>query len=441
MTELDFDELDKAVNSLMSNVDASKRNPALDDPKDNVITLDSSAEPMPIESIPTVVQPAVEPKNSSPVVSDSADPVSPVVEPEQKSEIIETPNYTYTADAPNTPETPEGNQPDQSSEPTPTPATDPTHKDTPEVDEPTPGVDTPRSIPANPGSLAVKRRGQFMDMIHPSSDMKTSATQSAKRHKNIIMPTAPKADLAKLNEVMPSNASSLPESTEAEPSYNNADISGVATFPGAESSTSSYATNEDGEPGDKTPLTTPFLADTKPEKRPLGVAASEVPAVEVKNTTDIAPEDQTTPVVPQHLPEELRADILAVESNGLVNASAPVIKAESLNTEDHTISERDEADMAEKAVEENVGHNLRGQLAKTATVAMSSGSIPQQYSESPSTGDQSSGSIYDTDNYHQPIVDAKATKKKSHALKWVLGSISLLVLGGAAGVGYFFLTH
>ena len=46
MTELDFDELDKAVNSLMGDVDTSKRNPGLDDPEDNVVTLTMQDKPV-----------------------------------------------------------------------------------------------------------------------------------------------------------------------------------------------------------------------------------------------------------------------------------------------------------------------------------------------------------------------------------------------------------
>lgn len=41
MSEIDFDELDRAVNDLMSNVDTSKRHEGLDDPEDKVVTLDS----------------------------------------------------------------------------------------------------------------------------------------------------------------------------------------------------------------------------------------------------------------------------------------------------------------------------------------------------------------------------------------------------------------
>jgi hypothetical protein len=93
MTELDFDELDKAVNNLMSNVDTTKRPEGLDDPEDKVVSLDATT-------------PA-----------------------------------TVTASGP----------------------------------LPAPAPVAQSSQPTTPSALAVKRRGQFMDVIHPSSDMTTVA--------------------------------------------------------------------------------------------------------------------------------------------------------------------------------------------------------------------------------------------------------------------------
>jgi hypothetical protein len=61
-------------------------------------------------------------------------------------------------------------------------------------------------------------------------------------------------------------------------------------------------------------------------------------------------------------------------------------------------------------------------------------SITQQYTEQPSANQQS-GSIYDTENYHQPL--AHNAKKRSGA--WVILWIFLLViLGAGAGVAFYF---
>ena len=42
MADLDFDELDKAVNNLMAGVDTSKRQPGRDDPEEKVVDLDAN---------------------------------------------------------------------------------------------------------------------------------------------------------------------------------------------------------------------------------------------------------------------------------------------------------------------------------------------------------------------------------------------------------------
>lgn len=105
MTELDFEELDKAVNSLMSGVDTTKRSVVADDPEDKVVTLD----------------------DPTPVASPTSDEIS-----------------TSTSSP---------------------------------VGQPNP-------------SLAVKRRGQFMDVMHPSSDMKSTTVATPAHRQGITITPA-----------------------------------------------------------------------------------------------------------------------------------------------------------------------------------------------------------------------------------------------------------
>ena len=63
-------------------------------------------------------------------------------------------------------------------------------------------------------------------------------------------------------------------------------------------------------------------------------------------------------------------------------------------------------------------------------------SIPQQYQEEKSTGDQPSGSIYDTDSYHQPL--AHPAKTKSGWL-WIIWILLLLIVSGGGAVALYFL--
>ena len=385
MTELDFDELDKAVNSLMGDVDTSKRNPGLDDPEDNVVTLTMQDKPVDV---------------STPAMPAAAAPASDVVE----------------AAAPAAPVAP----------------------------------------------LAVKRRGQFMDMVHPSSDMK-SPFAPVNRQGTTLQPTtaivtpeapiaAPEPQLDTTN--VPSLAMEMestgtgtppaatmpvePEASVDEPVKNEwpdpIDMAQPAVSQEPEATTSSEdaeTTNESDvsapdfpadnqeeseQPGtdaqpvvdEVEPLSSPFIPDAKVEKRPLGMPVSEdplppsaEPTPEPEQSPDLPPLD-TPPVI---LPPELNSDVMSLESSNTgvaspeVPAPAPAVAADALSS--------------------------------SAAV-----SIQQQYTEQPSTGDQTNTPIFDTSTHVQPL---EAPKKKS-VLKWILAVLFLLVVGVAAGVAYFYYT-
>jgi hypothetical protein len=381
MTELDFDELDKAVNNLMTNVDTSKRPEGLDDPEDKVVTLDSS-----------------------PVVASTGDPQSAV---------------------------------------TPVAA----------------------STPSSSATLAVKRRGQFMDVIHPSSDM-TSSARPVKRDGVSIAPTVPivpdevapveapvddtdaalTPNVVALDMESTGTATPVDSVTPAEPlSQENTPPSEtsqawpdpidfaatLAPTSDAESTSLVEPKSEsvaDGEPSqpasdtelpedvlkevaappDPAPLTTPFLADAKVEKRPLG-ANSDLDAQSTSESPgEVESPAPSTDVV--NLPDELKNDVVAAEPTDTTTPSSVTAEPTS------TIPQSSES------------------------VVPAGGAITQQYAEQASTGDQSSGSIYDTATYHQAI-DTATPAKKSSPLKWILWVVILLLTGAAAGVAYFYFTR
>ena len=72
MSDIDFDELDKAVNNLMSNVDTRKRNEGLGDPEVKTVTLDGEPE----APLPTEVAALAAHKPSTEVIVPSA-PIAP----------------------------------------------------------------------------------------------------------------------------------------------------------------------------------------------------------------------------------------------------------------------------------------------------------------------------------------------------------------------------
>ncbi|MBB1555550.1 hypothetical protein HG445_000975 [Candidatus Saccharibacteria bacterium] len=396
MSEIDFDELDRAVNDLMSNVDTSKRHEGLDDPEDKVVTLDSSST----ESGKVA---------SSPVAETTT--VTPMSAPEAKP------------------------------------------------------------APAQSSPLAVKRRGQFMDMVHPSSDM-TSASRPVKRDGVSIMPPSETVSTSPSTESVkkPSSVTNTPVNNKPVPTLSSIRTPSSTTavpmpmstpapaVPSAEKSSrpttssaiqppvqpnptapiaSSYSSPGVIEPSDNKndqpeevasveseipaeivdeassisspqPLpTAPFLSDARVEKRPLG-ANSESAA---KPPQNIAEEEDAPVAEPVSLPAELQGDVVAVE------ASVPldIDKAGSLSEVDGQSSDAD--------------------LVVDAGVDLTAQSIEQTDAD-----DQVNGSIYDTANYHQPI-DGKKPEKKSSPLKWLAWFLVLLIVGVGAGVAYFFLTH
>ncbi len=361
MSDIDFDELDKAVNSVMSKVDTTKRDESVDDPEDKVITLDTDAD---------LASPA------SDANAATSKPAAPVV---------------------------------QSADPIPAP-TKPA-----ETAAPVAAASTP--------ALAVKRRGQFMDVIHPSSDMK-AVPKPMKREGIALVPTV--ADV-------------LPELAPADTEPATSTLAAAADQPVAsEVPEVQLAADEENlsmsiEP---TPLVSPFLPDAKPEKRPLGGGssdASEVSVVASPDDVDVATEPASderaeqsdVPAETSVLPEELQTDVLALETADTTVTVEPTMEPQT--------------DVATEAIAvEDTPEPPEEPAAEPAVPA--GGSIAQQYTESPSSGDQTNGSIYDTSNYHQPIEAAPAAKKSS-PLKWIILAIVLLVLGAGGGVGYFVLTH
>lgn len=396
MTELDFDELDKAVNSLMGDVDTSKRNPGLDDPEDNVVTLTTA------EATPAAPAASVSAVSASQTSADS--------------------------------------------------------------------------------SLAVKRRGQFMDVIHPSSDMKATPAKvnrqgaSVEPTTAVTMPESPQpavatdalAEAAVSSLDMESTGTAIPpvaqttatpdapidaapaatelpksdwpdpidlamqdeepiKATEAVSSTEPAPES-AATVPSDTSHQESgeapseqiptEVVDEVAQPAVDAPLSSPFLPDAKVEKRPLGMP---VP-VELEQQLEPAPspteqreeetspaneaESQINPVVP--LPSELQSDILALESSN----SQPIAEATTATQ------------------------------AETPTVGVESmavgGSIPQQYQEQQRSSTGDSTPIYDTSTHTQPL---EKPKKKKSPLVLVVVVLVLALVGGLAGAAYYYFTH
>jgi hypothetical protein len=375
MKELDFDELDRAVNSLMTNV------PTTPAPKkdDDVVTLniESSTPDTPVAS-------------SIPVTA------APLATPTTLSQIA-TPPTGDTAPAPRT------------SAPT-------------------------LSVAARRGA------GRFMDVVHPSSDMKKPTVPVSRQGATIEPSQSTQAQPpAVADPELETPAKVTPEPSTAgtewpDPldvaNFDTEDTSKVASKP-VESTlvVPELPKSESLAPKEpEAPLTTPFLPDAKVEKRPLGSPTS--PVEEPDHTPILNPEssqgssvndpDDQLPAIPKDvepiLPAELQGDLMAIEAD--TNSGIP-------KTEEG------------QPIENILKHKpMESSVTPEPPVSTGPTSIPQQYREEPSTGDQGNGAIYDTDTYHKPI---EHPAKKKSGWMWVIWILVILVVGAGGGAALFFL--
>jgi len=255
------------------------------------------------------------------------------------------------------------------------------------TDEPAPSP-TPTDTPAARRASG----GRFMDLVHPSSDMR-SPTPSATS-------AAPQA----APQPMSSPAASAPSQPQV-------------------------AVPTDDTAPTTAPLESPFLPGAKVEKRPLGGDSSMSMVVEAPvepsaaapiETPEAVPTDTVSPDVA--FPDPM--DFPSNHSEPIANEAAAQGAPESTATES---TPEPVAPTPPITPAEPLPSEAQSEVLATA-------SIPQQYQEQATTTQQS-GAVYDTEAYHQPI--APAPKKRSGA--WVVLWIFLLIIFGAAiGAAVYF---
>lgn len=273
------------------------------------------------------------------------------------------------------------------------------------------------TAPAATTPLAARRStGQFMDVVHPSSNMRPST---------VTIPERPAFQTSSVNPV-----------TSTTPSANSDGWPDPIDFTSTNKTDTVKDNNEDDDINKisdditkslgqtENPIESPFLSGTTVEKRPLGAFSTE-PVVEdmapkmpdLQNSMPTDNVDTTKPSDPKiPMPAELQDDLLSIESNDDVTpeaAEAPKTSAPFTPIQDNDTAK------APTPMPQPTG----------AT------SIAQQYKEQPSTGDQNSAAIYNADNYPKSVVTP--VKKKSGWM-WVLWIIILLIVGAGTGAAVYF---
>lgn len=421
MTELDFDELDKAVNSLMKGAPV-KKGPNLTD--EQTLTIK-----------PTL------PENGQPSLNALSAAVA---------------DTTSAA-----------------------------------VDSPSSSITGGESKPTTSQSSVASRRGRFMDMVRPAAAQPATPSRTSSRQGLTIEPKGPLmtdvkpvttsqitpvSTVASPVEVTPPTVASENVGSEQSQKTDWPDPLEMADYESTPVSTAKKRNASDEDEltkgistlqSDSEPLSSPFLPDTKVEKRPLGGSLLASPLVEseqeghdkVPSTTSKEDLGEQLPAnladSRPGLPEELSTDLMALESDANTialpadeaksDAVAQATQATSL--EDSSIEKQPVKESAPSKdevltpkvspVENPKQEAIHSQpVAPDHTLPPGPISIPQQYREEPSTGDQNNGAIYDTDAYHQPLAHPK--KKKSGWI-WVVWTVVFLALGAAGGAALYFL--
>ena len=324
--------------------------------------------------------------------------------------------------------------------------------------------------------LAARRSGRFMDMMHPSSDMKNplnTSLRTTSRNAPTIQPTtepAPVEPVAQTQSIpaltaadyhSPVGVTEQREAPAAQPDASAdteawldplADFIDEAPATTDEQSTDTAPAQSSSEDEDEAlftideteleelePLISPFLTDAKVSKRPLGGAAAPLhdevmleselgraPVLGVfadSSMTSRDPEDQLpaqpAPSVVTELPAELQRDLMAIESSPAGDDEQALQSVQR----------------PKRAVQPATG-GRPVKAPRSDDAASGPTSIQPQYKEVKATGDQSNGSIYDTDAYHQPL--AHPAKKKSGWM-WIVWVLLLLVAGAGGAAALYLL--
>lgn len=244
---------------------------------------------------------------------------------------------------------------------------------------------------ASTAPAARRSSGRFMDVVHPSSDMR-SATPTPERS----APREPEED--KREEEKPvERTSDWPDPL---------DFHGF-TVDEPEKAEETPVPEQAPAPAEVSqPLESPFLSDTKVEKRPLGAFSStETPTANESDTLLLEAPDE---------------ELLTAETEE---------KTENIPTPEPAVEEVVKGETPQPVIEPTPEPTPIQQEPQGPT------SITQQYKEQPSTADQPSGAIFDTETYHQPLVHTPKKKSGALVIVWIL---ALILVGAGAGAAVYF---
>jgi len=302
----------------------------------------------------------------------------------------------------------------------------------------------PVSVAAVVSPAARRTSGRFMDVVHPSSDMRPStdvrppAPSAPSLHREEVIAPADPVSSRPVPAAVASSAFHWPEpikvaprqevSVAAEPEVIAEPVPEVlpepivapVPAPVAEPAVAPVATPAPElvttplvlEDILDSPLESPFLNDAKVEKRPLGAFSTSEASAPLYETLD----------EPQSV--EAPAEVIEIPT--------PETPAEDSPTPVEAATEAPEEELLLEAHTETSHFQ---EPVVTPDVPAGPTSITQQYKEQPSTDTEPNGAIYDTDAYHQALVHQPKAHHKGLVFVWIA---ALLLVGGGVGAAVYF---
>lgn len=343
---------------------------------------------------------------------------------------------------------------------------------------------TPTVVLRSPASR--RASGRFMDVVHPSSDMKqATAPMRVGRQGTTIVPrggmedAVPEEPQATKSKVEIADEAIETELSITEPLFtpkaqvDMADIESTETE--SEVAETSLVEEENAAPLDSdswsghyemgedtesegmqaldAALESPFLDHAQVEKRPLGAFSApdntpeETGETEVKS--DVSESKDKSEIV-QGSSGEVEAYADGTEStssdkpidaepgaiDGDASQSAPLVDLDAALAEELQGDILSVESTPEPAPEVRANETTDTPLAVTSPSPARpvQGDIPRQYREEPQQVSEDIAPIFDTETYHQPLKHVPKKKSGWAAVFWILG---LIALGVAVGVIFY----
>jgi len=289
--------------------------------------------------------------------------------------------------------------------------------------EPTPSESVVVSTPAKRrlSETRPRSRGAFMDIVPPTSRKPTgrvgaviqplgtsgdivpekSADGSVlvtPEQQDMPQPLAESPQLAERAEPKPTEPEAL---SEAKKTATKDDVDWPDPLDFRDEDLKGKASEQKSEPAESA---SPFLAEAKVEKRPLGAFSNFKPAPEA------------APAEPEKASEAARSDELTPDANGVF-------------TEPH---EHEKAPLPPKDSKPEHDEESKPDLHNAAMM-----SIPQQYHTDAKPTDNTHRSIFDTKEYHPPLIEATSHEHRGGGGVWGKIFIAFVVLALVVVGGYF----